>query len=638
MITCRHLSKKFDRVKILDDFSYVFEDTGLYVLYGASGSGKTTFLHILLGIMNFDSGSIDYDHVSYTDQVDYSSIQKEIAYISQESYFIDYLTMEENLILESRKSKEEVLTLVRKFGLDAHLHKMPNQISGGEKSRFSLIGNILKEKKIFFLDEPTASLDRENRKLVYDILDELKKDCLIICATHDHFIFEYHPEIIDFNCIDQYKNSNFKIKKPSLSKKQKDCRDSVWLVVSYLVKQIKRCEKKLLFIYVFIFSLALLLIFACTDYESKLFTSLTDNYHLRSVRILCSLEAKDYCSSILSEYHVSENVYHYIRNIPEDIDGVYTDFQLDILSLPMDQDNIYDVDRFFLYGNYYSSRDDVILGYDKAVELSDSLGVDMDQLLGESVYLNLPDGSFPFKIVGIFKKMNDHERNYFKSILGTYDFDNYYYINQKYQEKYLYDDVLGMDEKSELKATSFTVYFKEKRDFLRFYNDYKDKDLDNGYIRLYNPTDNFADYYNTNELVKLVCSITSFTFFILAMVFYYQIHKTRITYTEQNFSIFEYFGYSEKTVKRATVIYFMLYISFVYFVSVLVSSSIAMLLNQLIINSSLLPFSLFVIDQHWILLILVIIWILAFFEGVLLNKTRKKKGWFYLIKEKSDLL
>ena len=147
-----------------------------------------------------------------------------------------------------------------------------------------------------------------------------------------------------------------------------------------------------------------------------------------------------------------------------------------------------------------------------------------------------------------------------------------------------------------------------------------------------------ADYYNTNELVKLVCSITSFTFFILAMVFYYQIHKTRITYTEQNFSIFEYFGYSEKTVKRATVIYFMLYISFVYFVSVLVSSSIAMLLNQLIINSSLLPFSLFVIDQHWILLILVIIWILAFFEGVLLNKTRKKKGWFYLIKEKSDLL
>lgn len=642
MIVCNNIAKKFNDTVIFSKFSYTFENHGLYVLYGASGSGKTTLLQILMGIHSFDDGSITYDSKVYEKKVDFDNIQDEVAYISQDSYFIDYLTMQENLSLLSGKIKDEIASIVHKFKLDDCLSKMPNQISGGERQRFALIGAILQEKRIFFLDEPTSSLDKNNKQIIYEILNELKENNLIICATHDSSIFDYKCEVIDFNDLSKYaKASSLKIenKKCNVKKREKEY-FAIFKIFSYLWKQVLRCEKKLIVLYIFIFVVSSLLIFTCTNYDSKLFASLVDNHHLKSVRLLCSLDSGNYCEDIFTKYNVSESVYHYLRNIPVYDDEVtsYTDFQFDILSLPFYKKNLYNVDDMLLYGDYFKSKNEIILGYNKAVDLENETGLSMEKLIGYEISLSLPDGPDNFKIAGIFNKPNDEMETYLKAILGQYDFNNYYFVNNEYQIKYLHDDVLGADEVNSLRATSLTVFFDTKEDFLNFYNDYKDADLADSFIRIQNPVDNFAEYYNSNELLRLICSVSSLIFFALAMIFYYQIHKTRIAYTEHNYSIYEYYGYKGKDVRRATILYFMVYIFVVLSLSLIIASIISKLLNNIIITKNILPFPLFVVDINWILILFITLELIAFLEAVLLNHSRKRKGWFYLIKEKSDLL
>lgn len=650
MIICKNIKKSYKDVIIFNGFSYSFNECGLYILYGVSGSGKTTLLQMLLGITSFDDGEIIYDSTKYNNKVSYSDIQDDIAYISQDSYFIDYLTMEENLLLQSSKNREQIIKIVKKFKMSKLLKKFPNQISGGERQRFSLIGNILKEKKIYFLDEPTSSLDKKNKILFYDMLKELQKDCLIICASHDKSIFDLPCEIIELNNLSKNKEKTNTIYNPKnyIKKRKKNIfgeLGEIFKILKFLLKQIIRGEKKLFTLYTFAFTIVILLLFACTNYEDKVISSLINNHHLKSTLILCSIESGDYCNSILDSYQISEIVYQYNRNLPiydDSIDGGSYDnnqFEPNILSLPFYKNNIFDIDNMLEYEHYYTDKNQIILGYNKAVEIARNKNITVDKLIGEIITLKLPDGEDEFEVVGILRVKNEEQRIILTATIGQYDFGLYYYLNGKYLEKYLYDDVLGMDETNDFyQATPLAVFFKNTNSFAKFYYDYLDKDFSNNSIKLINPVDNFADYYNVNNLFQTICLVTSSCFLALGLIFYYQIHKTRLLHTEHNYSIYEYFGYHEESVKMATTIYFVLYIVAVILLSSVFASALSTLFNIIIVNKNILPYSLFIISMKWIITVLVIVIIVSLFESVLLNNSRKQKGWFYLIKEKSDLL
>ncbi len=645
MITCKNIKKKFNEFVLFNNFSYIFKNHGLYVLYGVSGSGKTTLLQMLLGIIDFDYGKIIFDNQEYEKKVSFAEIQDSVAYISQDSYFIDYLNIEENLKLQSGKNLEEIINVSKKFSLDSFLKKFPNQLSGGERQRFAIIGNILQNKKIFLLDEPTSSLDKNNKKIFYDLLFKLKNDCLIICASHDDSIFDYSDDIIDFNELNKYRKiPKYELMEKNEIKLEKKAKyNSVLVILKNLYKQIFRAEKKFVCLYLFIFTFTFILLFSCTNYEDKVIGSLVDNHNLKSILILCSLKSGDYCEDILSNYSVSEVVYHYTRNLPieEEQEGGnnnIADFTFDILSLPYSKENMEKIDELLLYGTYYNAKNQVILGYDKAISLAEERNIMIQDLIGLDIELKLPDGSDTFEIVGIFKDLDEKSNVFLRANLGQYDFKFYYFLNSWYLEKYLYDDVLGMDEKSELKATSLVVFFKDTESFLNFYYDYIDKDLSNSLLRIENPVDYFAEYYTVNQLIRGICFVTSICFFVLGMLFYYQIHKTRISHTEHNFSIFEYYGYKEKDVKTATILYFITYIMAIILFSSLIASCLSFIINEYILFKNILPYSLLVIDLSSIILVLSMGIIISFFEGILLNYSRRKKGWFYLIKEKSDLL
>ena len=90
-ISINNISKKYDQDYVIKDFSYDFLDRGLYILFGKSGSGKTTLLNIISGAISFDSGSINIYDKKYEGNVNYDN--NLIAYITQNTYFINYLTV-----------------------------------------------------------------------------------------------------------------------------------------------------------------------------------------------------------------------------------------------------------------------------------------------------------------------------------------------------------------------------------------------------------------------------------------------------------------------------------------------------------------------------------------------------------------
>ena len=162
LITINNLYKKYDDY-IFEDFSYSFNKTGLYVLFGESGCGKTTLFNILLGHTNYEKGTISINGKNYQNKVENNDL---VCYITQEAYFVDYLKVKENIELCSNDSNK-IKKLLELFKLTNKIDNYPKQLSGGEKQRLAILIALLKNKKIIFLDEPTSSLDKNNKKIIF---------------------------------------------------------------------------------------------------------------------------------------------------------------------------------------------------------------------------------------------------------------------------------------------------------------------------------------------------------------------------------------------------------------------------------------------------------------------------------------
>lgn len=197
MLECIKINKCYGNNKIINDFSYVFEDNGFYLLFGESGSGKTTFFNILAGLIEFDSGVIEINNQKYERIVNREKISKLYDYITQDVYSVDYLSIFENLYLIT-DDKKEIEKTSKELGIDPILEHMPHTLSGGERQRFALVRALIAKKRIIMLDEPTAALDEENKKTVFEYLKKIKDKVLIICSSHDEMAKEYADEVILF--------------------------------------------------------------------------------------------------------------------------------------------------------------------------------------------------------------------------------------------------------------------------------------------------------------------------------------------------------------------------------------------------------------------------------------------------------
>lgn len=176
------------------------------LITGNSGRGKTTYLHILAGLLRPKSGSIEIDStdiVTLSERKNDSFRGKNIGIVFQKPHFIASLTILENLEMTSwlatgKKNSTTAKKLLNQLGLSEHASKLPSQLSVGQQQRVSIARALINEPKVLLADEPTSSLDDKNTETVIELLTSLSKEykAALIIVTHDNRIKEkFHNQI-----------------------------------------------------------------------------------------------------------------------------------------------------------------------------------------------------------------------------------------------------------------------------------------------------------------------------------------------------------------------------------------------------------------------------------------------------------
>ena len=163
------VSFAFDDHAVLRDISFTIPTGRMTVLLGASGSGKSVVLRLTLGLLRPDAGSITVDgrRIDRMSQAELMAVRAGIGMLFQESALFDSLTVAENVgyrldeetdmpNVEVRARVEEVLRFV---GLQAHIDKMPSELSGGERRRVAIARAIASRPHLLLFDDPTSGLD-----------------------------------------------------------------------------------------------------------------------------------------------------------------------------------------------------------------------------------------------------------------------------------------------------------------------------------------------------------------------------------------------------------------------------------------------------------------------------------------------
>lgn len=200
MISTKNITFSYnkDQTFIMPD---LFCQAGSTILVtGNSGKGKTTYLHILAGLLQPNSGEIVIDNKEITHLKGSKADKfrgKNIGVVFQKSHFIASLSVLENLEMASwlatgKKHKIRAKELLQKLDISEQAHKLPSQLSVGQQQRVSIARALMNEPKVLLADEPTSSLDDKNADNVIELLETLSKEykTALIIVTHDNRIKE----------------------------------------------------------------------------------------------------------------------------------------------------------------------------------------------------------------------------------------------------------------------------------------------------------------------------------------------------------------------------------------------------------------------------------------------------------------
>lgn len=182
----------YEKSPILEKVSLTIEKGSFNAIIGPNGGGKTTLLKLLLGLIAPSSGSILVQSTSP------KNVCKKMGYVPQlkatDPFFpitlkqVVLLGQAEKAGLFSRYPKDVLNSaqlLIEKLGLEEHQNKPFGALSGGLKQRALVARALISDPELLFLDEPTASIDKENQEIIYSLLQSYKQKKTIIMVTHD---------------------------------------------------------------------------------------------------------------------------------------------------------------------------------------------------------------------------------------------------------------------------------------------------------------------------------------------------------------------------------------------------------------------------------------------------------------------
>ena len=179
----------------LDHVSLSLRDNEFVAILGPSGSGKTTLLNVIGGLDRYDSGDLIINGVStkkYRDR-DWDSYRNHtIGFVFQSYNLIPHQTVLANVELaltisgvSGQERRQRAIAALEKVGLGDQLHKLPNQMSGGQMQRVAIARALVNDPDILLADEPTGALDTQNSIQIMDLLKEVASDRLVVMVTHN---------------------------------------------------------------------------------------------------------------------------------------------------------------------------------------------------------------------------------------------------------------------------------------------------------------------------------------------------------------------------------------------------------------------------------------------------------------------
>lgn len=243
LLELRKISKIYQindfKQKALNHVDLKFRDNEFVSILGPSGSGKTTLLNIIGGLDQYTDGDLIINGIStknYKNQ-DWDTYRNhKIGFVFQNYNLIPHQTALVNVELAltlSGISKEErrkrAIAVLKKVGLEKHIHKKPNQMSGGQMQRIAIARALINNPDILLADEPTGALDSETSIQIMNLLAEIAEEKLVIMVTHNPELAEKYSSriirILDGNIVDDsnpyngvdYTNTQLKMRKTSMS-------------------------------------------------------------------------------------------------------------------------------------------------------------------------------------------------------------------------------------------------------------------------------------------------------------------------------------------------------------------------------------------------------------------------------------
>lgn len=242
MLQLKDIVKKYStggtEVEVLKNVNISFRESEFVSILGASGSGKTTLLNIIGGLDKYSSGDMllmGRSTKEFTDR-DWDSYRNgTIGFVFQSYNLIGHLSVLENVKLalsisgESNKENDvKAKKALEDVGLGDHLHKKPNQLSGGQMQRVAIARALVTDPKIILADEPTGALDSKTSVQIMELIKEISKEKLVIMVTHnpdlarkysDRIVSVKDGEIIEDTkpYIEQEGNNGYELKKTAMT-------------------------------------------------------------------------------------------------------------------------------------------------------------------------------------------------------------------------------------------------------------------------------------------------------------------------------------------------------------------------------------------------------------------------------------
>jgi ABC-2 type transport system ATP-binding protein len=187
-IDVHHLRKRFGAREVVKDLTLQVPVGQICGFLGANGSGKTTTIRMLCGLLTPDEG--EGTCLGLDVRRDAMKLRTQVGYMTQKFSFYEDLTVAENLEFVARlydipNRKQAIQDMLDRMGLTDRANQLAGQLSGGWKQRMALAACILHQPKLLLLDEPTAGVDPKARREFWDLIHEMAADGLtVLVSTH----------------------------------------------------------------------------------------------------------------------------------------------------------------------------------------------------------------------------------------------------------------------------------------------------------------------------------------------------------------------------------------------------------------------------------------------------------------------